>query len=104
MPSRSRRCIRRWPTGAASSKSAWRAESSWRDRADTDELALTHEFMSVMLGVRRSGVTIALHLLVKAGLILAKRGIITVVNRDGLEEMSAGSYGVPEAEFRRVFG
>jgi CRP-like cAMP-binding protein len=74
-----------------------------RDRADTDELLLTHEFMSVMLGVRRSGVTVALHLLVKAGLIQAQRGIITIVDRDGLEEMSAGAYGVPEAESRRLF-
>jgi hypothetical protein len=56
-----------------------------------------------MLGVRRSGVTVALHLLVKAGLIVVQRGIIIVVDRDGLEAMSAGAYGVPEAELRRLF-
>jgi CRP-like cAMP-binding protein len=75
-----------------------------RDRIDTDELVLTHEFLSMMLGVRRSGVTVALHLLVQEGLIQAKRGIITIIDRKGLEEVSDGAYGVPEAEFQRLFG
>jgi CRP-like cAMP-binding protein len=75
-----------------------------QDRVDTDELALTHEFLSMMLGVRRSGVTVALHLLVKDGLIQAKRGIITVIDRKGLEKLSNGAYGEPEAEFQRLFG
>jgi CRP-like cAMP-binding protein len=74
------------------------------DRVGSDEMALTHEFLSMMLGVRRSGVTVALHLLVQAGLIKAQRGIITVLNRDALKEISNGAYGVPEAEFRRLFG
>lgn len=75
-----------------------------RDRIDTDELVLTHEFLSMMLGVRRSGVTVALHLLVQDGLIQAKRGIITVIDRKGLEEISNGAYGIPEAEFQRLLG
>jgi CRP-like cAMP-binding protein len=75
-----------------------------RDRIDIDELALTHEFLSLMLGVRRSGVTVALHLLVRAGLIQAHRGIITILDRQGLEDISNGSYGVPEAEYQRLFG
>ena len=75
-----------------------------RDRIDTDELALTHEFLSLMLGVRRPGVTVALHLLVTQGLIRSHRGIISVVDRKGLEETSNGTYGVPEAEFQRLFG
>jgi CRP-like cAMP-binding protein len=75
-----------------------------RDRIDTDKLTLTHEFLSLMLGVRRPGVTVALRLLVSAGLIQAQRGVITIVDRQGLEDISNGSYGVPEAEFQRLFG
>ncbi|HEV8390828.1 MAG TPA: helix-turn-helix domain-containing protein, partial [Dongiaceae bacterium] len=71
---------------------------------DADEMPLTHEFLSMMLGVRRPGVTVALHLLVQAGLIRAQRGIITVMDRRGLEEISNGAYGVPEAEFQRLCG
>jgi CRP-like cAMP-binding protein len=75
-----------------------------RDRVDTDRMALTHEFLSMMLGVRRSGVTVALHSLMQDGLIQAQRGIITVLDREGLKEISNGAYGVPEAEFQRLFG
>jgi DNA-binding GntR family transcriptional regulator len=57
-----------------------------------------------MLGVRRSGVTLALNLLEADGLIQAKRGVVTVVDRRGLEECAAGAYGTPEAEMRRLFG
>jgi CRP-like cAMP-binding protein len=75
-----------------------------QDRGDGDELRITHEFLSMMLGVRRPGVTIALNLLEARGLIQAKRGNIHIVDRGGLVESSNGAYGVPEAEFRRLFG
>jgi len=74
------------------------------DRTDGDTLALTHEFLSIMLGVRRPGVTHALNLLERVGLIHATRGIITVIDREGLEESSNGAYGTPESEFNRLFG
>jgi CRP-like cAMP-binding protein len=74
------------------------------DRTDGDVLPITHEFLSVMLGVRRPSVTHAVHLLERTGLIQADRGIITVVDREGLEESSNGAYGTPEAEFHRLFG
>jgi CRP-like cAMP-binding protein len=74
-----------------------------RDRADSDDIALTHEFLSLMLGVRRSGVTVALHLLEKQGAIHAHRGTVTIVDRLGLEDISNGAYGTPEAEFQRLF-
>jgi CRP-like cAMP-binding protein len=74
------------------------------DRIDGDTLTLTHEFLSVMLGVRRPGVTHALNLLENAGLIDAHRGVITIIDREGLEESSNGAYGAPEAELRRLFG
>jgi CRP-like cAMP-binding protein len=74
------------------------------DRADGDELPLTHEFLALMLGVRRTGVTLALHLLEARGLIKSKRSRIVIVDREGLEEAAAGSYGTPEAEYRRLVG
>jgi CRP-like cAMP-binding protein len=73
------------------------------DRTDTDELFLTHEFLSLMLGVRRAGVTVALREFVQKGLIEAVRGSITIHDRDGLEECANGFYGMPESEFERLF-
>jgi DNA-binding transcriptional regulator YhcF (GntR family) len=55
-----------------------------------------------MLGVRRAGVTDTLHILEGRGLIKARRGQITVVNRKGLESLADRSYGVPEAEYARL--
>jgi CRP-like cAMP-binding protein len=74
------------------------------DRADGDQIKLTHEFLATMLGVRRPGVTIALNLLERQGLIQVKRGVIAMVDRKGLEELSNGAYGASEAEARRLFG
>jgi CRP-like cAMP-binding protein len=74
------------------------------DRVDGDEIKLTHEFLALMLGVRRPGVTVALNLLEKSALIRAERGVITVLDRQGLEETSNGAYAAPEAEFQRLFG
>lgn len=74
------------------------------DRADGFELALTHDFLASMLGVRRPGVTTATHVLEGAGMIRAERGRITVLNRAKLEEMADDSYGVAEAEYERLIG
>lgn len=74
------------------------------DRIQGDELALTHEFLAVMLGVRRAGVTVGTHLLEGKGLIGASRGRITILDRDGLEELAHGSYGRSEDEYLRLFG
>ena len=74
------------------------------DRVDGDTLSLTHDFLAIMLGVRRPGVTHALNLLERVGLIQASRGTITIIDRDGLIENSNGAYGAPEAEFNRLFG
>jgi DNA-binding GntR family transcriptional regulator len=57
-----------------------------------------------MLAVRRAGVTEALQALQEAGVIKAARGLITIVNRARLEEIAGGSYGQPEAEYRRLVG
>lgn len=74
-----------------------------QDRVD-GELTLTHEFLALMLGVRRPGVTLTLNVLENAGLIRAKRGVITIIDRKSLEKCTDGAYGAPEAEFQRLFG
>jgi len=74
------------------------------DRMDGDEISLTHEFLAVMLGVRRSGVTLALHMLEGAHLVRADRGRITILNRPNLEAAAGDSYGVPETEYERIIG
>ncbi len=74
------------------------------DRLDGDDLPLTHEFIAIMLAVRRAGVTEAINILEQRGIIEAKRGNIVVLDRVGLEEAAGDSYGVPEAEYRRLIG
>lgn len=74
------------------------------DRSDREDLALTHEFLSLMLGVRRAGVTTALQLLDGTGAVRVRRGIVTVRDRASLLEAAGDSYGVPEAEYERLLG
>jgi CRP-like cAMP-binding protein len=69
-----------------------------------DELPLTHEFLSLMLGVRRPGVTDTLNALAGRGLIRTTRSLITIVDREGLEESAGGCYGIPEREYQRLIG
>jgi CRP-like cAMP-binding protein len=74
------------------------------DRVDGEELPLTHEFLSLMLAVRRPSVTTALHVLEGNRFIVAERGVITIRNRTRLEEFASDSYGQPEAEYERLIG
>ena len=74
------------------------------DRLAREELPLTHDFLSMMLGVQRPGVTIAVQTLEANRLIRAKRGSITVLNRTGLEAIADSAYGVSEAEYASVMG
>jgi CRP-like cAMP-binding protein len=62
------------------------------DRVGDDRLPLTHEFLSLMLGVRRSGVTTALQALEKKGLIFRNRGNVVILDRKGLQKQSNGTY------------
>jgi hypothetical protein len=57
--------------------------------------------LALMLGVRRPGVTVAIHSLEHQGLIDGRRGTIKIIDRDGLEEIANASYGTPEAEYKR---
>jgi CRP-like cAMP-binding protein len=74
------------------------------DRLATDDLPLTHEFLSLMLGVRRSGVTNELHVIEGMRMIKATRGNIRILDRAGLEDIAGGSYGTPEGEYERLIG
>ena len=75
-----------------------------QDRMGQDELPLTHEFMSTMLGVRRPGVTDTLHQIEAKGVIRATRGMIRIIDREGLKLTAGSLYGLPEAEYARLLG
>lgn len=70
------------------------------DRTDGDTLNLTHELISLMLGVTRPGVTIAAGTLQKAGLIQYTRGRLTIMDRAGLERMACECYKIVHAYYR----
>ena len=73
-----------------------------QDRASSNELLLTHDFLATMLGVRRPGVTTATHALEGMGSIRAKRGRITVRDREKLLELAGDAYQVAEDEYERL--
>jgi CRP-like cAMP-binding protein len=75
-----------------------------QDRIQSDVLPLTHEFLSLMLGVRRPGVTVALKTLRERGLISYLRGEITIKDRKGMARVAGDAYGTPESEYRRLIG
>lgn len=75
-----------------------------QDRLGGDDLALTHEFLSQMLGVRRSGITLAIQEIESLGMIRASRALIKVLDRQKLIELAGDSYGIPEAEYERLIG
>ena len=74
------------------------------DRAGADEFPITHEFISMMLGVRRPGVSLAAGVLQKAGLIHYVRGRMAVTDRPGLEAASCECYHTARREFARLLG
>jgi CRP-like cAMP-binding protein len=75
-----------------------------QDRLGCDQLEVTHEFISNMLGVRRAGVTSALHVLEGNHLIRSVRGSVAIRDRDGLRLVAGGSYGVAEAAYEQLLG
>jgi CRP-like cAMP-binding protein len=75
-----------------------------QDRIGGETLVLTHEFLGLMLGVRRAGVTESLQDLQRRKLIKAGRGEIVVLNRGGLKRIAGDYYGMPEREYRRLIG
>jgi CRP-like cAMP-binding protein len=74
------------------------------DRLEGNNLAITHEFLALMLGVRRSGVTNELHVLEGVHAIRSTRGNVRILDREKLIEIAGGCYGVPEREYEKVLG
>lgn len=74
------------------------------DRLNSDTLPVVHQFMALMLGVRRAGVTVALHELEGKGLLKAERGAVTILDLDGLVEYAGGFYGASERQYARLIG
>jgi len=70
-----------------------------QDRVGTNEIGLTHEYLAMMLGTQRSGVTIAAGTLQQAGFITYARGVITILDREGLEGASCECYEVAREQF-----
>lgn len=74
----------------------------YHDRVAGDEIGLTHEELSIMLGVRRASVTDALHQLEGTHAIKSRRGRVLVCDRARLESVAGESYGYAEAEYQRL--
>ncbi|RUV18893.1 Crp/Fnr family transcriptional regulator [Mesorhizobium sp. M7A.F.Ca.MR.245.00.0.0] len=74
------------------------------DRIHGERLAITHEFLGVMLGTRRPGITVGLQVLEGRGLIYSRRGEVFIRDRNGLKSSANGTYGQPEAHYIRLLG
>ena len=74
------------------------------DRMDSNAFTLTQEFLAMMLGVQRTGVSAAAGALQRDGLIDYTRGHVTIKNRRGLERRSCECYGISKREFDRLLG
>lgn len=74
------------------------------DRMHSNEFLLTQEFLAMMLGVQRTGVTAAAGALQRVGLIHYKRGNVTILDRRGLMRRSCECYGISKKEFDRLLG
>ena len=74
------------------------------DRSGVAELSLTQDLIAVMLGVRRSTVSIAAGTLQKAGVIRYQHGRITILDRTGLEDAACECYEAVASEYRALFG
>jgi CRP-like cAMP-binding protein len=72
------------------------------DRSPNDQLPLSHDFLSQMLGVRRAGVTVALGTLKVAGLISNSHARVHILDRPGLEAASCECYATVRNEYARL--
>jgi CRP-like cAMP-binding protein len=72
------------------------------DRRPHDELYMTHEQVSSVLGVRRESITVATKKLEAVGALQSRRGHIKVCNRGELEELAGEGYAVVAREYRRL--
>ena len=76
----------------------------YHDRLDGDDFPMTHEEISIMLGVRRASATDILHVLEGHGAIRNSRGRLQVRDRARLEQIAGAGYGDIEANYRTLIG
>lgn len=76
----------------------------YHDRVGSEELALTHENISMLLGVRRASVAGAIHNMEGEGVIAAQRGVFAIRNRAGVERCCGYFDGVAESRCRQIVG
>jgi CRP-like cAMP-binding protein len=74
------------------------------DRISTDTIALTQEFLADMLGVQRTTVTAVARSLQEKGMIRYRRGVVDVVDRGALQQLSCECYGVIRGNYERLLG
>ena len=74
------------------------------DRMQSSDFLLTQEFLAMMLGVQRTGVSAAAGTLQRAGLIRYNRGIVTILDRQGLRARACECYALSRREFDRLLG
>lgn len=75
----------------------------YHDRKGVSEFKLTHEFIANMLGIRRAGVSMVANKLKRAGMIDYERGLIRILRREEMEEMTCECYPVVKAEFDSLY-
>jgi CRP-like cAMP-binding protein len=75
-----------------------------QDMVGSDSFSLTQEFLSHMLGAPRNTVSVEAHAMQEAGVIRYRRGHITILNRDGLEDCACECYSVIRAETDKFMG
>ena len=69
------------------------------DTVNSDRFYLTHEFLSQMLGTRRSSVTLAAGVMSEAGMIRYRRGNVAILQRKALEDLACECYGILKREY-----
>jgi CRP-like cAMP-binding protein len=75
-----------------------------RDRMPTGDFLLTHEFLGMMLGVRRTTVTDVMGALQRAGLVRYRRGHVTILDHEALQQRACECYSISKLEFDRMLG
>jgi CRP-like cAMP-binding protein len=75
-----------------------------RDRMPSGDFLLTHEFLGMMLGVRRTTVTDVMGVLQRAGLIRYRRGHVTILDHEALQRRTCECYDISRLEFDRLLG
>jgi CRP-like cAMP-binding protein len=74
------------------------------DRADSDDLPLTQDFMALMLCVQRPSITVVARTLQQAGIIRYAQGRVSVLDRDGLEATACNCYRAVRERFDQILG